>query len=76
MVLGAVMAFWRPLRALVPLVPERFRWLPGAVISAVGALQVTLPGATSDLDVVVAIVSAVTPLVLAAAQGYQPEASE
>lgn len=72
MALGAVMAFWTPLRALVPLLPARFQWLPGAAVSAVGALQLALPTAKDDLGVAVAIVTAITPLVLAAAQGYQP----
>jgi hypothetical protein len=75
---GAIVA--RYVRALAPLhgwLPARWRWLPAAVLGALGILAERLPAAATWADLGEAVVVAGVLVALAAAAGlHAPESGE
>ena len=75
MVCGAIAAWFRAAMPLVPLLPTRWQWAPGAIVAALGALLAALPTATTDAAAITVVISSLVPLILAAARGWQGEQS-
>lgn len=59
------------LRQIVVQLPEKWRWLPGAVGAVTGVLLARLPSAVTTTDVVFAIVEACVLGAAAAVPGHQ-----
>lgn len=73
--IGIVLGVTRLLRAsedaLHALLPERWRWVPAALLLALGGAATALPDVTDWWGYAVALLSAVGVLVVAATQGHQ-----
>lgn len=71
---GMVAAWLRAALPLVSLLPERFQWVPGAVLTSVGMLS-ALDGVPNEGQAIAIVIAAVSTFVHAATPGHKEGAA-